>query len=306
MKQVKHVLNIKYVQLDTDLIPYFRKYDIFDQLNCLDKTGSFALGAFVKGDDGKDHPVALLVTEHDREERALVIRWLYVESDHRGLGIGSRLLYLLFTEAAERKNTRVIARISDEYLEAAPEWDPERFFMECLFEDEDAMMNEFVFRIGELTGSAAYKNIIRGTASLQPISELSGEEKNRVYEKTEKQVRDLANEEISFVLTEKGAYRAALFVRQYRDVYYPFCLIGESKPDMEKLVRSAMIFLMEAEPTDMLRVECTSIAGEEIMEKLELPGKNYLVSYREASVADYLKLVEEDKKRDGGVIMTNI
>ena len=59
MKQVKHVLNIKYVQLDTDLIPYFRKYDIFDQLNCLDKTGSFALGAFVKGDDGKDHPVAV-------------------------------------------------------------------------------------------------------------------------------------------------------------------------------------------------------------------------------------------------------
>ena len=290
-------INTKYIQLDTELLACFQSFDPFGQLNCLEKAGSFALGAFVTEEDGKDHPAALLVTEQDPEEAALVIRWLYVKDGYRGAGIGSRLLYLLFEEAAERNNASVIVRISDEYLEAVPGWDPERFFIECLFETEDAMMDEFVFTVGELTGSREYKDMIGAQAEIQPLSELPEAEKKAVLDKTEKCVCELADEEISFVLTEKGKYKAALFVRQYGDVYYPFHLMGETVSDMEKLARSALICLMEAEPTDMLRVECTSIAGEEIMEKLGLPGKKYPVSYRMASVADYLKLKAEDNKR---------
>ncbi len=297
MEQMSQEANTKYIRVDAELLPYFRQFDFFDHLSCLDKPGSLALGAFVRGEDGKDHPAALLVTEPDPEDGSFVIRWLYVESDHRGQGIGSRLLYLIFAEAEGRKHTRVVVRISDEYLDAAPEWDPERFFMDCLFEEEDSVMDEFVFMVGELTESREYKKIIAAGTPVQTISELSKEEKKEIYGKTERYVRLLADEEISCVLTERGTHKAAIFVRQYGDVYYPFCMIGENSSDMERLARSALIFLTEAEPSEMLRVECTSMAGEKIMEKLGLPGKKYMVSYREASVADYLKLLEEDRRR---------
>ena len=297
MKQTERELNIKYVQLDEELRGYFLKYDYFDQFSCLVQPGSLALGAFVRDEEEKDRPAGFLVAEPDTEDGTLTIRWLYVDSEYRGLGIGSNLLYLLFAEAAGRKNTRVMVRLSDEFLIAASEWDPERFFMDCLFEEEDAVLDEFVYNVGELTGSVEFKKTIGRKSTIRMLSVLSEAEKEEVYKNTEARVRNLTDEEISFALPEDGVYKAALFVRQYGDVYYPMALIGENEEYKEKLVRAALAFLVDEEPANMLRVECASIAGEKIMEKLGLHGKKYLISYREASVADYLNLAKESKKR---------
>ena len=153
---------MKIIRLDEELLDYFGAMDYFDNLHCLVHPGSFALGATMQREDGTDEPAAILVAEV--EDDALMIRWLYVKSEYRCCGIGSSLLQMCFQEARERKMKRVLSRISEEYLEAAPEWDPERFFMECLFEKEESVMKEYVLLVSDLQTSAEVKKAARVNA----------------------------------------------------------------------------------------------------------------------------------------------
>lgn len=281
---------MKIVQLDPKNVDYFGEMDYFDNLSCLVHPGSFALGATKERENGSDEPAALLVV--DAEEDIPVIRWLYVKSNCRGEGIGSRLLYMCFKEAMERNMKRVLVRVSEEYLEAAPEWDPERFFMECLFKDEESVMKEYVLFAKELMASAAVKKTASENSLVMPLSDLAKEKKESVYMQLGKDATCNCDEELSYVFIKKGELEAALFMRSYGKVIYPILLYGKDTDHKKTLIRAILCNVRELDPEEVLRIGCKSIAGEEIMETMGLPKKEYMISYREAKMEAFKELLK--------------
>ncbi|MCR5054926.1 MAG: GNAT family N-acetyltransferase [Lachnospiraceae bacterium] len=117
---------MKSVRLDQELAGYFFALDPFNCLNKLELPGCFAIGGFLETEDG-DKPVSIVVFEVADDR--LLIHWMYTLPEHRGEGLGSELLILVFEEAKSRGLTEVAARISDEYDVRAFNWHSWDFFV---------------------------------------------------------------------------------------------------------------------------------------------------------------------------------
>ena len=93
----------------------------------------------------------IVADEYYEGDDSLVIEWMYTLPAYRGIGVGSHFLELAFEEAKGRGLSDVTVRISEEYLRNGLFWDPEEFFYNDVFTQEDAEASEWQTTMSRLS-----------------------------------------------------------------------------------------------------------------------------------------------------------
>ncbi len=297
---------MKVIQMTEEDREIFQHLDPFGKMHFLRFPGAFALAATMEQEE-YDIPAGLIIVR--TVEDALSVEWLYAAPEYRGQGIGSELLQLVFEEAKEREVEEVSVRISENLLVSSLFWDPERFFLNDVFRQEDEELPEWHTTVDRLGKLIAQDDLINEKAALspemRPLSEMNASEKKAAAQELKKELKNkipeelpelmsLADERMSFLLCRNGSYAGILLIQKYGDTWHPFLLEVKEEKDAEKLARTALYYSEDhAKPKEEIRIECSRPATEKLLEKLRIPADVYQVAILYAEVKEYEKQLQK-------------
>ncbi len=279
--------------------------DPFDALELLCLPGAFALGS-TQEMDGFDVPAGLMVVSCQEEQ--LTIEWLYVTPEFRGMGIGSYLMELAFEEAKGRGIGDVSARITEEYVDSGLLWDPEEFFTNDVFGNEDESFSEWHTSMCDLSkllmkdekkNEAAAKDpevvTLKGLSNYDRADTGPALRKlfsSRVPQKFDRYLQ-AADDRLSFFLLRDGQYCGALLTCGNGNSHYPFFMVAKDDNDAEKLARAALYHAEDyVRGNEQIVIRCETRLAEKLLEQLQIPARTF-------QVASFTVGTEEfDKQKD--------
>ena len=280
----------------------FRSLDPYDRMDLVGLPGAFALGSTVE-DEGHDAPAGLCVVVEGDD--SLVIEWMYTLPAYRGIGVGSHFLELAFEEAKGRGLSDVTVRISEEYLRNGLFWDPEEFFYNDVFTQEDAEASEWQTTMSRLSRILAKQEKENERAArdegIVALSECSKKDFADAFRSLKERMKlhipdsfprllNSADANLSFFLKDADAYEGVFLCHRTETAVYPYFLAAPNKDDEELLARAALYTAEELLSTrDQIRIRCERMASEELLHKLKLPADIYAVASLTASTAVYDK-----------------
>ena len=294
---------MKTIELHGEYLERFLRMDPFGQACVLGLRGSFALGTTMEQEDGTDKPAALVIVSE--EDDRLVINWLYVRPEYRGLSLGSRLMQLVFEEAVARGVSEVCARITDEFEESGVDWNTDSFFVNEVFKDLEVVLSEIRFTMKDLArildDEAELNEEAASDKSVLPIGVISEKDKQIIIEKLNDNfdvqlsaeagfLFSAGDENMSFVMVKDGEVRGAIFTRKTGNTWYIYSLVAKEPSDAERLIRTAMYHGEDyAKMTDVICIQPQRKESISLVDKLGIKYSTYGIHYISASVADYKK-----------------
>ncbi len=295
---------INFFQVKENNQRFFEQFDPYDLLFELQTFRCFALGASVRTVDGKkDIPAGLMVA--GESDARLVVNWLYVAPEYRGLFIGTKLLALAYEEASARGLDEVAVRVTGEYEDNGLEWNPERFFVDMGFSKVEDELPEWTIPASVLYGSKdAYKHIEKGT-NLIPFSDMNNKTKETMYEKIGagfknqlkidvELIKSLADPMISYAWVLQKELMGVSANARSDHYIYPIAFFAKNNADLVALASNAIGMSEDCvNAGDMLRVKCEKLGDEKVMRDLSVSADPTSVKCYTKAVSEYL-LEKED------------
>ena len=291
--------------LKGELLDSFLFMDLYERTDKLGLRGSFALGATMEKED-EDVPAGIIVCTRNKD--TLVIEWLYTVPEYRGLGIASELMFLAFEEAEASGLKKVAARISEEYEDNDLGWDTWSFFENDVFTGIEEDETEWRISYDELTVILERDEKKNKASAENPgvfrLCDLSNDELDKARKALEKHFKDesempvnqgfaMADKTMSFVKKKGDDYVGMLLIRKAGRTWYPFRLSTSDEVDEETLLRAALYHSEElCKLNEKIEIAVKKTSVKRLFEDVELPGREYDVTYLTASIADFNKQKE--------------
>ncbi len=291
---------MKTIMIDEKTAHLFRFMDPYDTLDMAALPGAFALGATMEK-YGYDDPAAIVVVSCG--ENQLVTEWMYTRPSYRGYGIGSNLLTLVFEEAKGRGITDVTVRISEEFLTGGLLWDPEQFFINDVFKAEDEAFSEWHTSMEQLSTvlmeDAARNEAAAKDPMIHKLKDLSMSERSEAVNSLKKNLAgsipdnfealvSVADNDLSFVLGERGEYSAVLITFRGDNAIYPYFMDSKDHNDEETLARAALYSAEEVVAgSEKIVIRCERKFTEDLLNKLRIPAEIFRVVTLTAKTEDY-------------------
>ena len=295
---------IKFFQINENHLSYFEQFDPYDLLFELKVSKSFALGACVhSAERDKDIPAGLMVA--GEVDDRLVVSWLYVAPEYRGLFIGTKLIKLAYEEASARGLEELAVRVTGEYENNDLEWNPGRFFTDVGFLHVEDELPEWTIPASVLYGSNdAYKHIDKGL-NLIPFSDINDKTKEILYDKIKENfknqlkydvemIESLADPMISYAWVYQKELMGISANARSGNYIYPIAFFVKNASESVPMASNAIGMSEECVKTgDLLRVKCEKLGDEKVMRELSVSADPTSVRCYTKSVAEYL-LERED------------
>ena len=295
---------IKFFQIDESRQSFFRQFDPYDFLFDLKLSGGFALGAGVTSeDDGVYTPAGLMVAGAD--EDSIVVKWLYVAPEYRGLYIGTRLMELAFEEAHAEKLNEVVVRVSGEYRDNDLGWDPQRFFIDLGFDGVEKGLDEWSIPSAVLYGSDdSYKHIDKGI-KLMPFSEINKSDLEKMYvimaDEYKNQliygietIKALADPLLSYAWVINRELVGGVVNARSDNYVFPIAFFVKDPKDSLDLASAAIEISQDCvEQNDVLMVRCENSVDEMVMAELLTKASPKKVRYFTKNVDAFMAEKED-------------
>ena len=295
---------INFFQIKEEQLGYFEQFDPYDLLFGVRVSECFAIGATVRPPEHqKDIPAGLMVAGESDDR--LVVSWLYVAPEYRGLLIGTGLLDLAYAEAAARGIEELAVRVTGDYEDNELGWDPERFLIDMGFTGVEDDLPEWTIPTSVLYGSKdAYKHIEKGL-NLIPFSEINNKTKETLYEKMRvnfknqlkydlETIEALADPMISYAWVYQKDLMGVVANARSNNFIYPIAFLSKNTNDSLALASNAIGMSEECvNAGDYLKVKCEKLGDEKVMRELSVSSAPTSVKCYTKSVSEYLQQKED-------------
>lgn len=291
--------HINYFQIYGEYLKFFKLFDPYDFLFELNLKGGFAIGASRHLDGTADDvPVGLMIADADNER--ITVKWIYVEPQSRGTGIGTQLMQYAFEESAARGFERLAVRVTDEYTTNGLGWTAETFFYDLNFNSAECELPEWSIKVTDLYDEKDGYIHVQNSVNIVPLSEMREKEVNGFYgvlkSKYQKminydleKVREYSDPMISYAWIQGKDLKGYLVTARSDENIYPVAFMAGNQNDELTLAASAIAISEDcAKPDDVLRVKCLSFGDEELMKRLSFAQEPINVKYFTADVKEYI------------------
>ncbi len=290
---------INYFQIYGKYLKFFKSFDPYDFLFELNLKGGFAIGAsrHLEG-TADDVPAGLMIAEIDNER--ITVKWIYVEPQSRGMGIGTQLMQYAFEESAARGFERLAVRVTGEYTTNGLGWKAETFFNDLNFDSAENELPEWSIKVTDLYDEKDGYTHVENSVNIVPLSEMREKEVNGFYtllkSKYKKQInydvdimRNYSDPMISYAWIQGKDLKGYLITVRSDENIYPVAFMANNPNDELTLAASAIAVSEDcAKPEDVLRVKCMSFGDEELMKRLSFASDPIDVKYFTADVKEYI------------------
>ncbi len=226
-----------------------------------------AIGAAVT-EDGEDIPVGIIIFSNLPED-SFVIEWIYIDENHRGVGIGSELIKLVYELAKENGAKKLAARFIDDMPCEGDMSDLMGFFESFGLYHMDNVNDEWIFDAESMKEESFFKKALESMTAIgevQPIFDLSSEEMikavsqmsetGKVIELFSPYGRDgFFDPEFSFKMEKDGAIKGLFLVHRQGHTLIPVCFgIADSEYLIDFLNGIAAITSARLKSSEKIRI----------------------------------------------------